>query len=267
VEVVPVSDLVEYKRVGSGNIGRTSDGPIDGAGHGSRLVGPEVNLLQFSGNPADPRVITVSLAALQPTTLKGPFTALLYFGSGLGDLQRLEVDIPVNEVNEANRVPYVPGGGLRLSLLASSVRVQVRNDAAFEPSATGPLNTVTEAGVQFTASLGIGGDGGSGPPANRTIWGHWEAVGPGGLAPGGFVNVPLPVFARSFRVCRSNAAATVSYSQLDANASIVDGPYTLAAGEAGRPVEIVQNTQFIRLTNTGGVNIFKLGCVYQLGGF
>jgi len=262
-----VSDLIDYERVRQGNIGRTS-APVEPAGAGSGLVGNEENVIQFSGDPTDPQVITISLAAVLQTALRGPFTALIDFASGLGDQQRIEADIPTNRVNQANLVPYTPGGGLMLTVVASSLRVSVRNDASFAPSADGPLNSILPSpGVPFTASIGIGGAAGNGPGVNRTIWGQWTNIGVG-LAPAGFVDVTIPPFARTFRVLRGTAAQPVTFGQIDANGFFVDGPYSLAAlTPQARNLEIAQNAEVIRITNTGAANILKLGCVFQLGGF
>lgn len=258
-----MSDLTTGERVEQGNLGGTN-GPVVGSATASGAVGAETQLIQFSGDEDDPQVLTISIAALGQTALRGPFTALIDFASGHGDQQRIEVDIPTNQVNTSNLTPYVFGGGLVVSVVASSVRVSIRNDASYAPSADGALNPVSAAGVQFTASIGTGGHPSS-SPANRTIWGQWTTIG-AGIGPAGVADVAIPVFARTFRVCRFDAAQTVTVSQLDAQGIVCDGPYNIAANDPGPKFEIVQTAEKVRITNTGAGVIKRAGCVFQLGG-
>lgn len=262
-----MSDLFDFDRVQEGNIGRTSDGLIVPAAAGTKRQGEPVTLLQFSGDPNDPQVVTVSIAAIQQTNGKGPFVALLQWAAGLGQLQQAEIDIPTNDISQttSGAFPYTPGGGLMVSFVGSSFEVKVRNDASFGPNNGDPLGLLGSAGVQFTASAGIGSHAGAGAPPLRTIWGIHVAAG---LAAGaGAVLMAVPPFARRFRVFRSEADNPIDIRQVDVRNAIVDGPYNVAAFTAAPQLELTGSTTFISVRNNGGATtISNIATVFELGG-
>lgn len=262
-----MSDLMESHRVKQGNIGGSASGPVLPASVGSGAHGQEVSLIQFSGDDKDPQMLTAAIAALTDPLTTGPYVGIVQFASGHGDQQRVEFDIVTNEGTQLSGVGNIctPGGGAVISLVGSSARVSVRNDAAYKPDGVAGLSLGNPAagGVSFTASLAVGARVGGDSSTQLTIT---VANQVGGFLAAGIRTFPIPPFARSFRAFRASANESISISLVDCTGLVVDGPYNVAANVPAPIINLIGRAVLVQINNTGGAAIDVAGAIFQLGG-
>lgn len=208
------------------------------------------------------RVLTVSCYTLGGAEA-GPIVGVATWGAGNGTQQSVEFDISNSLPSPATTNSAY--GGAVLSVPATSLQIQARNDSNLIPrNGDAPLgNTVNNPSV--TAGFAIGHRNGT-VQLTRTIFSVNALLG-GPLAVAGAVLVGVPAFAQRFRMFRSSALNAVQVEMLGTGGilSVISGPYIDAASVPPSLYTLPANTQIIRITNNGPGTIDVLGTVFELG--
>jgi hypothetical protein len=210
-----------------------------------------------------PQVLTASVMAQYGS---GPIVGVARWGAGNGSQQILEFDVQLGTPTPflGSSVGGSRSGGVLLSLPASAVQIDCRNDANFIPNVGSvAIGDPTVGTPQATASLAQGVRAGS-TQLTRTLYAVYAPAGPG-LAAAGSVNLQVPAFARSFRIFRTDAGSSVSVTMVNAAGHNVDGPYNVAANVPSPSFALTPNMLEVFLVNTGASALTVLGCIYELG--
>jgi hypothetical protein len=226
--------------------------------------GANASLLQFRGSDNDPQMITASIMAqgmlVGGATGSGPMTGILSWGSGNGQNQSVEFDIGCK--GTFNGRVFSPIGGTMISVPASRIDLQVRNDSnLLAQNGTGTSIGGNVIGVNVTAALAVGTKI-SNTRAARTIW-LFNDPGAAQFTPTNQVICNIPPFATSFVVMRDSANQSISFELLGTS-NQYDGPYNVAANVRCPETPISGWIDGIRITNTGSVGIERLSVLFFL---
>jgi hypothetical protein len=220
-------------------------------------LGQAQSLLQFRGKGDDPQMITAAVTAVGPG---GPITGIIFWGSGNGQNHRCEFD--VGSFGNANDPS--PIGGTLVSVNATHLELQVRNDGNFIPGFPGDGSFAIGAPTPVPTVIGSLGIGTkiSGTRAFKTTYlVNANAGGPGLPAGGTSFLTPLPPFTTSFVIQRSDAQNSMSFVLMNAFGLVMDGPYNVAANARCPEIPMSGWTKFIQITNTGGTAINNLSII------
>lgn len=214
-------------------------------------LGQPQSLLQFRGKGDDPQMITAAVTAVGPG---GPITGILYWGSGNGQNHKAEFDIG----SYGNADDPSPIGGVMVSVPATHLELQVRNDAALIPFIgalpLGPLTAVPT----VIGSLAVGTKI-SNTRAIRTT--YLANSGTSGLLAGATVPVTLPPFTTSFLVERQDAGNSLQISLINSQGLITDGPINVAANVRCPEFQVSGWTKYVQIKNTGAATITNLSLI------
>lgn len=222
-------------------------------------LGQAQSLLQFRGKGDDPQMITATIFAISPPSLAptGPLTGILFWGSGNGQNQRAEFDIGVT----GNADDASLSGGTMVSVPATHLELQVRNDGNLIP--VGGSNTIGSTGgpVSVIASLGVGAKISN----TRAVRTAWLINGGAGLAPGATIQAFVPPFATSFVVQRDDAGNALQIdTSMNSGLTFTDGPYNVAANARSPEFSISGWVSLVRIKNTGATPITNLSILFFL---
>jgi hypothetical protein len=208
------------------------------------------------------RVLTASCYTLNGAGA-GPIVGVATWGAGNGAQQSIEFDISTSIPTPA--IINSSFGGAVLSVPATSLQIQARNDSNVLPRVgDAPLGNTTNT-PSATAGFAIGHRNGT-SQLTRTIYAVNALLG-GPLANGANVVVGVPAFAQRFRMFRSSALNAIQVQMLATGGilSVVSGPYIDAASVPPSLYTLPANTQAIKITNNGPGTIDVLGVVFELG--
>jgi hypothetical protein len=219
-----------------------------------------------------PRVLTASIYGTGSSGM-GPLVGVARWGSGNGAQQEIEFDIPLALFNAS--VSNLGAGGALLAVPATSLEIFARNDGNLTPragddpiggGAAPPVQQVPPAGTiggfpNATAGFAIGHKQGN-ARLTRTIW---AVNGNGGLLAAGHIDVPVPAWAQTVRVLRSDAGNTISVTLFSMGLLAEGGPWNEAANAAPTVYSLPSSTGIIRVTNTGAGAINVVQLLFELG--
>ena len=251
------------------SIGRTSQPlvPASRTPPTPTSFGQEMEILRFNSRIRDqPEIVSITVIPIVNQG-NGPLVGVLQFAAGGSMRQRIEFDIPVaiNSQNPAN----VWGGGTTLTVVANSFELAARNDASIAPrvgdSAIGTDTPTTAIGFlpTITAMMAVGQKSTSN--LTRTIWLVNSTGTP--LAPAASVFCPIPRFARSFVIYRTNSilAASNTYSyNLTGPAFSLEGQNSVGAGIPSPEIPLSGQVIGISITNTSATGISGMAVLFNL---
>lgn len=218
-----------------------------------------------------PLILTAAVYAQQGT---GPVVGRALFGAGNGTQQIVEFDVQIGFALAAT--PGITGassaGGSLLSVPATSLQVDVRNDANLivsGPKTGGALSVKlgdTSQGTPLvTGSMGQGPRAGS-SQLIRTVYVRNQAAN--GVPQNTSVQVPVPAFAQRFRVFRLVEGVTVvpsiNVSITDVGFVPMDGPYTEAAGAPPATYRLPGGAAVVVIKNNDATALKTVGCIFEL---
>lgn len=252
--------------------------PANVAAIGAPGKGPVQTLVKFSADVAkkgEPlklgRVPVVLTASAFGTGGTGPLVGIARWGSGNGSQQEMEFDLQLGfplaaTPGAAANGAYPTQGGQLFSVPATSLEIAARNDLNLIPGAGSiALGIILAPAVpsQATASIGIGNRAGVGGGLTRTIIARYN---PGAMLAGQFL-VPVPAFAKRFRVIRSSglaAAAAITVNVVDGAFVICDGAYSEAAGVPPTTYTLPSAAAEVVVT-VAAAGCDVVGCIFELG--
>jgi hypothetical protein len=207
-----------------------------------------------------PRILTATVSVVGDGGLDaaGPCIAVVRWGSGNGGHLTAEVDVPI-----AAGIAGIFSGGLIFSVMGDYLEISARNDSNVTPRQGDDPIGLNVGRMLATASVAVGPRGGN-RPVTRTIYG---VNGNGGLVGADFVAIPIPPFARTFRVFRSDSLA-VRVLQRSATIAAVDGPYAIAATVPSPVFPVLGDGIFVEVSNpaaAGTAPIDVVGIIFELG--
>ena len=213
-----------------------------------------------------PEVLTASVFASGGT---GPLVGIAQWGSGNGQQQQMEFDIPQTFGQFLGSNPggtNQTAGGVLFSVPGTSLRIDARNDANLIANAGNgnvAIGVAANGTPSATASIGLGNRAG-GTQLTRTIYGTYAPGG--GLPATNIVNIQIPAFAKRFTIFRSSTVVgPIQVEMIDFNGSVVDGPYNLAAGATSPTFLLTPSVLEVAIANGGGAPLQVVGCIFELG--
>lgn len=265
-------DGVGAGRVGSGSLAIPQ---AQAAAEAPAGQGKPVALIKFVGADrkgqdvgSSPHTLCGTIVAFSPvgtgvTHVGGPLVGIARWGSGNGSQAICEFDVPVSTgISD-------PVAGALITVAGDSLELLVRNDGNLRPSTgSDPLNGgVTTPTPSGSASIAIGNRAGS-TQITRTVYAMFNPGG-AGLASGGLLAIPVPAFARTFRIFRHNepiVAGTMPPVNVSVGGTfVVEGPFLIAAGVQSPEFQIPGGCFTVICVNPGPGAIEVLGAVFTIG--
>jgi len=229
----------------------------------------------------DPRVLTVSLYAQPnpPSATSGPVTGIVLFGTGSGNTQIAEFDIPVMNNNIESAISSLPfAGGVQISVPATSLEVRARHDANLIPSSIlagtptsvaigNPTGAVTPPPVLVTGSIAAGVKP-TYARTYRTVWMFFNPLVP--LPVGDTSAIPIPPFATSVRVARAQGGVGGSSPQITIDVLTafgnIDTGTIVPAGTSCPEIQLSGQSAILRVTDSdAAITATAIAAIFTIG--